>query len=127
MTPSISTTLGSLAQAEAVLASCCTLKLAAKSAYHVAKLARLVAQETRHFYEQRDALIKELGTKREDGGFELKRDSDAFPRFGEQINELAAVPVEIPWSPITLEMFGDEKVSAADLQALGPLFAEPEP
>jgi len=43
-----------------------------------------------------------------------------------QVNELAAIDVTIPWSPITLAMLGDATVSAADLFALGPLFDEPD-
>jgi hypothetical protein len=120
------TTLGALVTAQPALASICQLRLSAKSAYHLKKLAQLVAQETKHFHEERDALIKELGTARPDGGFELKPDSDQFPVFVAKVNELAAVDVSLPWGPITLAMLGDEKVSAQELTALGPLVAEPE-
>ena len=126
MTMMIATTLGALVQAEPALAPICALKLSAKSAYHLKKLAQLVAIETKHFHEERDALIKALGNPREGGGFEIAPDTDAFKAFVVQLNELAAIDVTIPWSPITLAMLGDATVSAADLQALGPLFEEPE-
>lgn len=121
------TTLGALAAAEPTLQTMCALKLSAKHAYHVQKLTRLVAQETAHFHEQRNALVTEYGTKLDEGPIVVKTDSEHWPVVKAKLDELAAVPVEIPWSPITLDMFGAEKVSAADLQALGPLFAEPEP
>jgi hypothetical protein len=126
MTPKIATTLGALVQAETAIATICALKVSARSAYHLKKLAQLVAIETRHFHTERDALIKELGTKREDGGFELKPDAEAWPTFVAKVNEMAAVEVEVPWGPITLALLGDEKVSAQDLQALGPLMADEE-
>jgi hypothetical protein len=122
--PTIATTLGALVQAEAALMAICAVKLSPKSAYHVAKLARLVAVDTKHFHTERDALITELGTQREDGGYELKPDSDQVPAFVARLNDLAAVPVEIPWGPITLEMLGTADVSAQDLLALGPLLAD---
>jgi hypothetical protein len=121
----ISTTLGALVEAEPALAAICALKLSAKSAYHLKKLAELVAQETKHFHTERDSYIKDLGTAR-DGGFGIAPDSAAWPVFVEKVTELLAVPVELPWGPITLAMLGDEKVSAQDLTGLGPLLADPD-
>lgn len=124
MTPTITTTLGALVQAEAALAAICALKLSAKSAYHLKKLSQLVAQETKHFHTERDSYITDLGTARDGGGFGIAPDSAAWPVFVEKVTELLAVPVELPWGPITLAMLGDEKVSAQDLTALGPLVAD---
>lgn len=121
----IQTTLGALVQAEPALAPICALKLSAKAAYHVKKLAALVAIETAHFHTERNALITEIGILRADGVSEIQPDSPAFQAFVTRVTELAAVDVTIPWGPITLAMLGDEKVSAAELTALGPLFAEP--
>jgi hypothetical protein len=126
MTSSITTTLGVLVQAEPALAALAALKLPAKSAYHVKKLATLVAQETQHFQDARNGYIKELGVAQPDGSVSIAPDSPALPTFVEKVTELIAVEVVIPWGPLTLAMLGDEKVSAADLQALGPLFAEPD-
>jgi hypothetical protein len=122
----IETTLGALVQAESALQPICALKLSAKSAYHLKKLAQLVAIETQHFHAERDALITELGTARESGGFEIHPETSAFQTFLTKVNELAAVPVEISWGPITLDMLGDAQVSAQELAALGPLCAELE-
>ncbi|HEV8211051.1 MAG TPA: hypothetical protein VGP77_13045 [Vicinamibacterales bacterium] len=126
MTP-ISTTLGALVQAEPALQGICTLKLSAKSAYHLTKLARLVAAETAHYHEARTGYIKELGTTLENGSMTIAPDSPNLPEFVKRHEELVAVPVELPWGPITLAMLGDAHVSAADLGALGPLLADPDP
>lgn len=121
---SIKTTIGVLVGAEQALQNICALRLGATSAYHLKKLARLVVEETRHFYSERDALLKEFGTKN-GNGWELKSDSERWPEFAERMKDLVAVEVEIAWRPIDLAMLGDEKVSAADLEALGPLLSEP--
>lgn len=132
MTPTIQTTLGALVQAEPALAPICALKLSARSAYHLKKLAQLVAIETTHFHTERNALIKELGTARPDGGFGIEptiafEENPQFAAFLRRVTELAAVEVTIPWGPLDLAMLGDEKVSAAELAALGPLLADPDP
>jgi len=75
----ITTTLGALVQAEPALAPICQLRVSAKSAYHLKKLAQLVAQETKHFHEERDALIKALGNPTDGGGYAIAPDTDAFP------------------------------------------------
>jgi len=120
--PVITTTLGLLANAEPALSTICALKLSPKSAYHLKKLAQLVATETKHFHDERNGYISELT----DGGTELKADHPKMPAFVAKVTELAAVPVEIAWGPVTLAMLGDAEVSAKDLTMLGPLFAEPD-
>jgi hypothetical protein len=122
----IATTLGALVQAEAALTTLCALKLSAKSAYHLKKLAALVTVELKHYHAERDQYIRTHGTPREDGSVTIGPHADAWPAFVAQMNDLAAVPVEIQCGPITLAMIGDEKVCAADLLALGPLVADDE-
>lgn len=120
----ISTTLGALVTAAPALTPIGLLKLRPNAAYHVKKLTALVASETRHFDAERVAYITELGVAK-DTGFQITPDSEAWPIFVARLDELAAVPVEIAWGPITLDLLGDAPVTAADLAALGPLFADP--
>ncbi len=122
----ITTTLGVLAQAEPTLKAICALKLSPKSAYHLKKLAQLVAPEVEHFHQERNGYIRDLGTENPEAvaGVELKRDSPNMPAFIAKVTELTAVPVEIAWGPLTLAMLGDCPVSAAELTALGPLFSD---
>lgn len=120
----IRTTLGVLVQKEPALQTICALKLSAKAAYHLKKLAQLIAVETAHFQDARNGYIKELGVAQPDGTVAIAPDSDQIPEFMKRVTELVAVEVAIPWGPITLDMLGDAHVSAAELLALGPLFAD---
>jgi hypothetical protein len=122
----ITTTLGVLVQAAPALEPLCALKLSAKSAYHLRKLTALVAIETAHFHESRNEYIKELGIAQPDGSVSIAPDSPQFPEYVRRVTDLVAVEVTIPWGPLTLQMLGEEKVSAADLRDLGPLLKEPE-
>jgi hypothetical protein len=122
--PTIRTTLGALVQADPTLAAIAALPLHPAAAYHVHKLRALVTGEVRHFHDVRNAAITELGTACE-GGFQVLPDNPHLPELVQRATDLAAVPVEIPWGPITLAMLGDQAVSAQQLLALGPLLAEP--
>lgn len=125
MRPTIATTLGALVRAVPALRLIGGLALSATAAYHVKKLAQCVDVETRHFDAEREGYIKALGVARGNGGFEVVRDSPQWPDFVQRMTDLEAVPVEIAWGPVTLEMLGTQPVSANDLTALGPLFADP--
>jgi len=128
-TMTIRTTLGDLVKAEPVLHGLCALKLPALAAYHLKKLRALVAAETSHFNEERDRYVTELGAALDDGAFRITPEHEQWPEFVRRMEALvaewAAVPVEIAWRPVTLELLGDARVSSDDLTALGPLFAEP--
>ena len=120
--PTINATLGALVTAETALGRVLAVKFdkdgGAKLRYHVAKLARLVAAETRHYYEERDGLVKRYG---ENGQI-----APASPRWGaflDALKEIADVPTTIAWAPITEAMIAPyPDITAADLIALGPLF-----
>jgi hypothetical protein len=92
----------------------------AKLRYHIAKLIRLVSAETKHFHEERNALIEKYGSG------EPKTISAATPEFKifiAAVKELTAVPITIAWGPLTdvmLEPYAE--ITAADLFTLGPLF-----
>lgn len=133
MSTQIQTTIGALVEAEPALAKLATLKLDAKTRYHVVKLARLVSQEVReHFTEPRNEAVKEYGAEREPTESEkvtfgpqkvTEVRPEHKPQFFARVNELAAVPVTIPWGPLTTAMVDScTDVTAADLLALGPLF-----
>jgi hypothetical protein len=120
----IVTTLGELARADVVLVRLTALKLPAAGAYHLAKLTRLVREESRHFFETRNALVLELGTV-VDGVPLVARDSAEWPTFEQRVTELAAVAVTIPFAPLPLTAFGTAEVSADELEALGALVEGP--
>ncbi len=125
----IETTLGALVTAEAALARLAGRQLPIKTAYHVAKLVRLVRAETEHYHAQRTAFIKELGASRDPTPaekaagstevFEVK--SENVQDFQKRMTELDALAVTIAWGPIDLATLGAIEIVAFDLVQLEPL------
>lgn len=120
----ITTTLGALVDAEAALLRLLAVTFdrdgGAKVRYHVVKLARLVAAETKHFYDERNALVSKHG---EGEPKTLARTSPHWAAFSADLQPLAAVPVTIPWGPLTSAMVEPyPTILGADLLALGPLY-----
>lgn len=128
----IKSTLKDLVEAESALASLMQLRLPPKSAYHLAKLGRLVNQETEHFRKQREALIKEYGEERDATPQEqqtgqskvMQVKPDNVEKFLERIKELGAVEVTIDWNPVKMDMLEGQTVRGAELMQLGNLFEE---
>lgn len=124
MPPTIPTTLGALATAEAALQHLLAVTFdqagGAKVRYHVVKLARLVAAETAHFYEERNKLITQYGTGEPKT---ILPTSPQLPAFTADLKTLADVPVTLAWGPLTSAMLDPyPAVLGADLLALGPLY-----
>lgn len=127
----LSTLLGALVFAEPALGRLCELKLSAKSAYRLAKMARLVTTETKHYHEMRDKHIKELGVEGEKGQISVPVEIDGRPNanfetFVARMTELSQVAVELDLKPLTLEELGECSVAAGDLLALGVLLSDEE-
>lgn len=129
----IRTTLGALLEAEPILKRLADVRLSAKTAYHLAKLCRLVGAEVQHFQEARDRVVKELGEERpptpaeaaQNGGQPVTEVTVANRlAFFARVQELAAVGVVIPWAPIALSTLDGVDVSAGELNALGSLIVE---
>ena len=129
----ITTTLAVLLDAEPALAVLEQLLLPAKTAYHIAKLTRLVTVETQIFKTRREALIRELGAERPTT--DAERAQGAGPTttqvtpanwdvYVAKANELAEVEVEIAWRPLTVAQLDGATVRPSDLRHLGPLLAE---
>lgn len=129
----ITTTIGALVNAEKALSKLSTVKLDAKTRYHVLKLLHLVAAETKaHFREPLQEAYKEFGVEREptpderaqhgpDPIIEVK--PEQLAAFRTRVKELSDVPVTVPWGPVKADMLDNyPDVTAADLLALGPLF-----
>lgn len=120
----VTTTLGALADAEAALLKVLAVKFdhegGAKVRYHVVKLAKLVAADTRHFYDERNALIEKYG---EGEPKTILPTSPTRPAFMADLKAVADVSVTIPWGPLTSAMVDPyPEIVGADLLALGPLY-----
>ncbi len=120
----IATTLGALATADQALARLAALPVPIKTAYHVAKLARLVTAELKFFQARRLEVFRELGDEvpgpTPGAPPDLRVPPERMAAFGARIDEICAVPVEIAWGPIDLTGL-DIRLAAEDLIALGPL------
>lgn len=120
----ITTTLGELVNAEPALARVLAVKFdkdgGAKVRYHAVKLARLVAAETKHFTEERDALVEAHG-KGEPKSIAIN--TPAMGNFLAALKPLGAVPVVLPWGPLTDAMLAPyPDITGLDQFSLGPLF-----
>ncbi len=118
----IDTTLGALVHAEQALLRVLAVKFdkegGARVRYHLAKLGRLVAAETKHYYEERDALVEKYG----EGG-QIRPASPKWPAFVAELKPVSEVAVAIAWGPITdamIEPYGE--ITPGDVVGLGPLF-----
>lgn len=125
MSERIKATLGELVTAEDALKRVLAVKFdqaaGAKVRYHAVKLARLVAAETAHYYEERNGYITEHG---EGTPPSIVSTSPAFWPFLAFEQQLRALPIEIAWGPLTdvmLEPYTD--ITGEVLFGLGPLFA----
>lgn len=119
----IKTTLGALGQAEPALERLASEKLSFQTAYRISKLKKAVAEETKHFYEERNKLVKQYGTTNGKGPDDVtvSPSSEHWTTFVKAVTELADVPVTIPLWPIDLTKIDNLSITAADLLLLEPL------
>lgn len=132
----IATTLGQVALAEPALAQIAAIRLPVKTAYHVAKLLRLVQDETRLFQERRNEAIRRHGTERPATAeeraasgptiVEVLPGHEGWSAFLTEMRELESVSVTLPWGPLTLDMLGQVEIEPSVLLNLGPLLADDE-
>lgn len=120
----IHTTLGQLVNADKALGELAKQRLPANVAYQVAKMLKAAADEIGHFTTQKNALITELGVEK-DGQVGITPESAHWPSFLTRLNEVASVEVELPVSPVSIDVLGE--MTAADLVLLGPLVDGGEP
>lgn len=127
----IQTTLGELISAEQALHRLLAVALDARTRYHAMKLARLVSVETKHYNEERDKAIRELGADRQPTDHEKAKGvagpiTEVTPEnhaaWVLRMKDLNAVLVEIPWGPLTHAMLEKVDITGDVLLGLGPLF-----
>lgn len=130
------TTMGALVQAEQVLAKLSQQTVSARTAYRLAKLTAAVRTDTKHFQEQRNELIKQLGEERQatdderaasGEGTVIEVKAENRDAFVARLNELAAIEVSIEKWRLTLEDLEAFSLSSNDVLALGDLIEEPAP
>lgn len=130
----IKTTLAILVGAEPALRQVAAQDgLTAKTKYHVAKLMRLVAAETKHWADERAAFFETLGIERaaqtpaeKQFGLTVR---EILPEnaksFADKMKDLGAIEVSIDWNPV--KSVDLPSALASDLFDLGPLCELVEP
>lgn len=124
MASTITTTLGALVDVEEGVLRLLSVKFdkadGARLRDHVVKLAKLVAAETKRFYDGRNALIEKYG---EGEPKSLTPKSPHWATFSAELQALADARVSIPVAPLTsacVEPYPE--IVGADLMALGPFY-----
>lgn len=120
----ISTTLGALAAGEAALRRLIDSRLPVKAAYHVARLTKFAGEHLADFHQQHDGHVRELGVE-VDGQITVTQENRA--EFDTRMQELASIPVTIPWEPIDIAQLGAVDITPADLIALDALVQHAQP
>jgi len=133
--PEILTTLGACVDAEPALSRLAAHTWPVKTAYHIARLLKLVREESRAFEDERVKLVRALGVARPPTETEQARGlrdevievpADKLKDYLQQHADLRAVPATIGWAPLTVDMIEaqTQPIPATDLD-IGPFLLEP--
>lgn len=96
----------------------------AKVSYRLARLAKKFQSEIKVFEAKRFELLKKYGEEVADKkGFWQCKPENIEP-FQQDMSDMLEQPVEIDFTKIPLEMFGDVKLEARDLAALDDFIEE---
>ena len=127
-------TIGQLTRAEQALNGLCNQPAPPKLAYHLARLTEIVRKTTKPFYEQRLALIKELGTQRpcnpgesSDDGTMWQVKEEHLATFRERVALIEAEEVSLTDWLLKLNQLTPLQITGNDLQNLGPIVSEDVP
>lgn len=121
--------------AEMALHRLSEIPLKAKTAYHIAKLLKLVKAEVKLYTQARNKYIMEIGTKRDPTDQEKAAGAvlpvtEVMPEnreaFGQKDEEMLLVEVSLDYAPLALADLPQD-MTAADLFSLGPLVVDTPP
>lgn len=120
--------LGAVVAAEDCLASLSRLKLPAKTAVQLFRMAKVVRGEAEAFHAKRNELMRQMGAERPSvtpeehamGPTVLAVPHDRIPAFMKELTELAAVVLDLACKPLPVSALGDIELSIEDLDKLGP-------
>ena len=119
----ITTTVGQLLEAETALRQLSSAPLSVKVAYRLAKLLEKAQQELKTFYQQRERLMRELGTvQTEDGKAPtITVRAENVQQYIDACQQLIEERVELSGEPFDLTQLNGHDLTAADVLALGVL------
>lgn len=98
------------------------LNLKAKDAFIIAKAIKLFGSEVESYLKVRDEKIKEYGEEI-DGKIAISHTSDNFSKFIEEMNEVETTEVELDFTPLSIDVLGENEISAKTLVILNFMFA----
>jgi hypothetical protein len=120
--------IGAVVAAEDCLATLSKLKVPAKVAVQLFRMAKAVRSEAEVFHTKRQALMQQLGVERPSETPEEKAlgpqivtiPAEHVPGFMKELTELTTVEVEMACEPLPVSLLGDIQLSIEDLDKLGP-------
>lgn len=84
------------------------VKLPVKASFKMKKIINALQPDLKIYDEKRGELIKEYGTEKEDGKFNVPKEN--WEEFAKKTNELLAVEIEDNWGKIKIEELEDIKI-----------------
>jgi len=90
------------------------VKFPVKVSYRLKRLVDKLDPEVKLFYEKRNEMIMELGTKQEDGSTKIVED-EKLKTFAEELTKLGEVEIDVDYEPVKVEDLGDAVVAPKDL------------
>jgi hypothetical protein len=111
------------------------MRLPVKSCYAIAKLLKLVAEETKHYHAEREVAFAAWSDPRPpkpgEVGDEMREiRPEHMAAFTARMTELFELEVTIPWRPLDLATLGVPDFTPVEVFHLGPfavMVDDPEP
>lgn len=94
------------------------------SAFKLNKLVRAIEENLELIETSRIKLVQDLGEAIEGQDDAVGVPPQRVPEFNARFNEFLAEEVEIEFTPMNIEIFGDAHITASDVYILDKLFAE---
>jgi len=101
-----------------------SLPLPAKTSYRVMRLMKKITSELKMFEQKRIDLVKKYGEPTENNKNIYNVKPDEILNFQKDMQEVLDVEIEIEFEPLTLDMLGNNAMSASDLLELEEFIKE---
>jgi hypothetical protein len=88
----------------------------------ISRIIRKLNEELQNFDEQRQKLVSQYGEPQENGNVIVTQEN--MEAFAKELNELAALEIELDFSPVPLDELGDIKMKPAELMLIEKFVTE---
>lgn len=124
-------TMKEISAFEGIMNELSSLRLPAKTAYKISRIAKKVETELKTFYEMRLKIVQEYGEKDENGELVLagpdsaKIREESISECNKELEDLLGVQVEFNDNlKISIDSFGDKDIPLIVLHILDPFITE---